>query len=108
VVQICQHVIQGPCPNCGKLGKRALITLTENIGLKESIGWEWRKEFFKQNPKIKSLIIVITFGSPFVSLVMPSLPRFVISFALAFLRYLLGPYVAVRVRQIVRYHLVQT
>ena len=59
----------GPCPKCGKEGKHVHVEITDSVTLRDSLGWEWRKEFFEENPKIKWLIILITFGSPFLGLI---------------------------------------
>jgi len=92
----------GPCPKCGKLGKKISLTLTETIGFKDSLKWEKQREFFEQNPKIKWLIVAITIGSPFVGLVMAGLLGVVIGLVLGVLSYLLGPYAVVKVREIER------
>lgn len=92
----------GPCPKCGKLGKKISLILTETLGLKDSIKWEKRREFFEENPKIKWLIIAITIGSPFLGLVLFGIVGVVIGLVLGGLSYLLGPYAVTKVREIER------
>ncbi|GAH25626.1 unnamed protein product [marine sediment metagenome] len=58
----------GPCPKCGKERKKGFVKNKEAIVVKDSLlnlNGESRREFCEANPKIKWLIIAITFGSPF-------------------------------------------
>jgi len=92
----------GPCPKCGKVGKKISLTLTETLTFKDSLNWESRREFFEGNPKIKWLIIAITIGSPFLGLVIVGLLGVVIGLVLGIVSYLLGPYAVTKVREIER------
>lgn len=92
----------GPCPKCGKLGKKISTTITENFCLKDSLNWKKRREFFEQNTKIKWLIIAITIGSPIVGFFVIGLIGVVIGLALGIISYALGPYAVIKVREIER------
>lgn len=92
----------GPCPKCGKEGKKIAVEIKETIRLKASLNWERRREFFEANPKIKWLIIAITFGSPSLGLILSGLVGLVIGLSLGLLSYWLGPLAVTKVREIER------
>ena len=90
----------GPCPKCGKEGKKGTIDSKEAIGFKDSLKWESRREFNERNPKISLLIIVITFGSPLLGFFLYGLVGVIIGFFFGVLSYWLGPRAVTRVREI--------
>jgi len=90
----------GPCPKCGKEGKKGTIEIEETIGVKDFLKWESRREFNERNPKINLLIIVITFGSPLLGFFLYGLVGVVIGFFFGGLSYWLGPRAVTKVREI--------
>ena len=84
------------------MGKKISLTITETLGLKDSVNWERRREFFEENPKIKWLIRAITVGSPFLGLVFLGFVGLVLGLILRILSYWLGPYAVTKVREIER------
>ena len=92
----------GPCPKCGKEGKKSTVKIKGTIGFKGSLNWESRREFCEANPKIKWLIIAITFGSPLLGFVLSGLVGFVIGLFFGFFSYWLGPLAVTKVREIER------
>jgi hypothetical protein len=92
----------GPCPKCGKEGKRGTINAKETIGVKDSLKWESRREFNERNPKINLLIIVITFGSPLLGFFLYGLVGVIIGFFFGVLSYWLSPLAITKVREVKR------
>lgn len=59
-----QSDYKGPCPKCGKVGKRILLELEDNISIEDALTWKSIREFYKKNPKIILLnILIIVYGS---------------------------------------------
>lgn len=94
---------KGPCPKCGKEGRKIITIVNEIIKIKESLKGESRREFYEKNPIIKWLILVIGFGSPFLGFILNGWVEFIVDEALALLSYYLAPYVGRKVREITRY-----
>ena len=92
----------GPCPKCGKEGKKSTVKIKGTIGFKGSLNWESRREFYEINHKIKCLIIAITFVSPLLGFILSGLVGVVIGLFFAFLSYWLGPLAVTKVREIKR------
>jgi len=92
----------GPCPKCGKEGKKLVSKMEETMKIKDAFSWERRREFFEVNRKIKWLIIAITIGSPLVGFIVSGLVGFIIGLILSFISYLLGPFAVTKVREIER------
>ena len=94
----------GPCPNCGKEGKKIVKVIKEEIQLRDSVSGtlERRREFLEQNPKVKWLLIVIDFGGPFLGLFFGGMPGLVVGLVLAAVSHLLGPLAMIKVIEIER------
>ena len=92
----------GPCPKCGKEGKKGTIEHEEAIGVKDSLKLEGRREFKERNPKINLLITVITFGSPLLGFFLYGLVGVIIGIFFAGLSYWLGPLAVTKVRETIK------
>jgi len=92
----------GPCPKCGKEGKKGTIKTKETIGVKDSLNWETRREFFETNPEVKWLINAITFGSPLLGFIFYGLVGVVIGLFFGILSSWLGPLAVTKVREVKR------
>jgi len=98
----------GPCPKCGKEGKKIAVRLEAVAIGKASLHWESRREFLEENPKIKWLLVVIDL----ISLVVPplfgwyfsGLPGIIVgavtSIIFIILSWILGPHAVTKIREI--------
>ena len=92
----------GPCPKCGKKGKKITAEVKKTIGLNTSLNWKCRREFYDKNPKIKWLIIAITIGSSFIGLIFSGPVGVIIGLLVGgFLNFIVPPAVT-KVREIER------
>jgi len=92
----------GPCPKCGREGKTVHVKIRDSLGIRDSLFWERRREFFEENPKIKILLLGITFGSPIIGLICSGILGLIVGFVFSLVSYLLGPYAVIKVREIER------
>jgi len=79
----------GPCPSCGKEGRKIIAIMNEVITISES--WQRLRKFYKKNPKILIAVILITVISPFLGLFLGGPVGVVIGLALGTITYFIGP-----------------
>ena len=92
----------GPCPKCGKEGKKGTVKIKEIIGVKDSLNWESRREFYEENPKIKWLSFVIALGSPCLGFILSGLVGVLVGLFFGLLSLWYGPLAVTKVREIKR------
>ena len=90
----------GPCPKCGKVGKTISVSITEDVVVSDSIGWQTTKEFYKKNHKAFAVIVGITITSPFIGLFVAGIWGVVIGLLLSGIAYFFGPKAVIKVREI--------
>jgi hypothetical protein len=90
----CGHVLSpqhtGPCPECGKEGKKIDITINETLLLRDSLKWETRKEYYEKHKGALGIVIAITVLSPFLGLVLAGPIGVALGLVLSVLAYFLG------------------
>lgn len=91
---------KGPCPQCGKIGRKFAITFKENISIKDSFAWKSQREFFEENTKIKWIIITITTCTPFIGFFVLGTVGLILGSILSIITYYLGPHAITKVREI--------
>ncbi len=94
---------KGPCPKCGKVGKKIYVTLHGKITFKGSLERELRREFYKENPKIKWLVIAIEVVAFILGLILRGLLGAIVSAFFVILSHKLAPYAVIKVREITHY-----
>jgi len=91
----CGHVLSpqhsGPCPECGKEGKKIDIMINETLLVKDSLSWETRREYYEKHKGALGIVIAITVLSPFLGLVLAGPIGVALGLALGVLAYFLGP-----------------
>lgn len=92
----------GPCPKCGKTGKIIKKEFTDGFTLTDHITRKSRKEFFDENPLIKWLIHILSFGSPFLGYFLQKEIGVLIGLFISFISYLLVPYAVIKIREIIQ------
>lgn len=91
-----------PCPECGQSGRKISLGIAEEVGVADRIGWEKRREFYEKKPLALASVLAITFGAPFLGLVLVGWLGVVVGLALGGLAYWIGPSALTRVREIER------
>ena len=91
-----------PCPECGKKGRKISIVATEEINIAEHIAWEKRREFYEKKPLALVAVIVITFGAPFLGLILIGWIGVLVGLLLGAVAYWIGPIAVTKVREIER------
>jgi hypothetical protein len=84
-----EHV--GCCPSCGKEGKIIKMTIHESLGIKESLNWETRKEYYLKHKGTLRTVIAIAVISPFLGLILVGPVGVIVGLVLGGISYLLGP-----------------
>lgn len=92
----------GPCPKCGKTGKIMKKELVERLTFTDHMTRKSRREFFDENPLIKWLIYILSFGSPFLGYFLQREIGVLIGLFISFISYLLGPYAVIKIREIIQ------
>lgn len=92
----------GPCPKCGKTGKKCEVSASEIVTLRSSYSLEVRREFFDENPRIKWLINILGLGSTFMGYFLQREIGIFFGLFIWFILWLLGPYSIIKVIEITR------
>jgi len=90
----------GPCPSCGKEGRKIIATINEVLTISESMRWQTRREFYEKNPKTLIAVRLITVISPFLGLFLVGPVGVVIGLALGAIAYFIGPLAITKVVEI--------
>jgi len=91
-----------PCPECGQKGRKFSIGVVEEINVVDRLTWEKRREFYEKKPWALTAVIGITFGAPFLGLVLVGWVGVVMGLALGAIAYWIGPFAVTKVREIER------
>ena len=91
-----------PCPECGKTGRKISIGIVEEIETAGHITWEKRREFYEKKPLALAVVIAITFGAPFLGLVLIGWVGVIIGILLGGVAFWIGPSASIKVREIER------
>jgi len=91
---------KGPCPKCGKEGKKISIEITENLSLKDSLQWERAREIYKSNLKMILLLIGIIVFSSLLGVIFSGLLGFLIGIFFGGISVVVGIYAFIKVREI--------
>lgn len=92
----------GPCPNCGKTGKKSEVSVSEIITLRSSYSLETRGEFFEENPLIRWFLLILDFVFPLFGYFLGGYIGVIIGLFISIISELLSPYAIVKVREITR------
>ena len=93
------------CPNghvIADVGRAYVRTAIESIKITADASWEKRREFLDENPLIKWLIYILSFGSPFLGYFLQREMGVFFGLFIGFISWLLGPYAIIKVREITR------
>ncbi len=93
---------KGPCPRCGKIGKKVFAEFSETIFLKDVLSSELRREFFEENSLIKWILIFISIVSPFLGLIISGWNGVLIGLVISIVNYVLGPYSIIKIREVTK------
>lgn len=91
-----------PCPACGQGGRRISVNIAEKVAVADRLTWETRREFYEKMPLALAAVIGITFGAPFLGLVLVGWVGVIIGLVLGIVSYFVGPYAITKVREIER------
>lgn len=91
-----------PCPECGKKGRNISIDIAGEINVAGHLTWENRREFYEKKPLALAAVLAITFGAPFLGLVLVGWIGVVVGLALGAAAYWIGPFAVTKVREIER------
>ena len=96
------------CPHCNsdlsKRGKLIKLRLPQaGLGLTGHLSIKTIKERYEKNPKILSLVIVITIISPFIGLFLTGVLGLIIGIVVGLIAFYLGFYARTKVREIKQY-----
>jgi len=89
----------GPCPKCGKIGKKIVAIVSEGIIIKESKIWVRRREFIKKNPIFIALSILIILGAPILGNFILGPIGIVLGIILGFGASILGLFAVIKIRE---------
>jgi len=94
----------GACPHCGKEeGWVHNLECQDILGFKDSLSGERRREFFEKNPKILMVVIILTFVSATLGVILTGIIGVLIGLIIGGILYFLGPYAMAKVREIERF-----
>ncbi len=91
-----------PCPECGKKGRSVSVGVAEEINVAGHITWEKRREFYEKNLLAFIAVVVITFGAPFLGLLLVGWAGVVAGLVLGGAAYWVGPFAVTKIREIER------
>lgn len=93
----------GPCPNCRhteRLYDKLLVS--KLVFGRAELSWEHRHEFIRKNPLVNLIALLLTFGSPFLGLVVAAAPGLLIGLVIGLIGYRIGPLAAERIIEITK------
>jgi hypothetical protein len=92
----------GPCPNCGDQRKTHILTLAASFKGEGQLNTKWQhiREYYDKHPVPLTLVLLITFGSPFLGLFLGGLAGVLIGLGVSVVSFLLGLRAVTKVREI--------
>ena len=90
------------CPFCGNEGRARTLGVAEEKNSAPRLTWEKHREYFEKKPFALGSPIAITFGAPFLGLLLIGWQGVLVGLLMGILAFWLGPVAVVKVREIER------
>lgn len=81
----------GPCPSCGKLGKQYIFKSSGSAVVGGTASISTMHTIYEKNKLACILLVVITFGAPFLGLFVVGIPGLVIGLIFGVISWFIGP-----------------
>jgi hypothetical protein len=92
----------GPCPKCGGLNKIVKVNLIAKVLFSATVNWEKRVEYLEKNPRILTVVIVLSILSPFIGLFVVGIPGVLIGLTISVILLFLGLKAVTKVREVTK------
>jgi hypothetical protein len=92
----------GSCPECGGLNKIVKVSLIAKVVLSAAVNWEKRVEYWERNPRILTVVIVLSILSPFIGLYIIGIPGALIGLTISVLLLFLSLKAVTKVREVTK------
>lgn len=90
----------GPCPKCGDERKTHKLNIHETVNVRASLSWQHVQEYWEHHPVFLTVALILTFGSPFLGLVLAGWVGVGVGLVVAAASFFLGLRGVTKVRQI--------
>ncbi len=87
------------------MGKHYHLEFNETINLSDSLEIQKTHEFYKKNRIVFYLVLLISFGSPFLGYYITGAWGVAVGFLISLITYFLSPYAALKVKEITKIQL---
>ena len=95
--------VHGTITSEGDISRTVEKSFQGTVTFKGSLSLKRRREFLEKRPLTMWLLIVLTFSSPFIGLVLSGWPGMIVGLIIALLAFVLGPYAVMKVVESDRY-----